>query len=65
MSGMGGRSPPRGGADAAAANQLFLTGSDDEVDHDEQGGAGALDEDQLQKPSKRQKVGQLGTISDC
>ena len=63
VSGMGGRSPPRGGADAAAANQLFLTGSDDEVDHDEQGGAGILDDDELQKPSKRQKVGQSRTVS--
>lgn len=58
VSGMGGRSPPRGGADTAAANQMFLTGSDDEPDRDEQTGAEACDDGQLQKPLKRQKVSQ-------
>ena len=54
---MGGRSPPRGGADASAANQVFLAGSDDEHSDIGQGGADAPDETQLQRPSKRQKVG--------
>lgn len=56
VSGMGGRSPPRGGADVSAANQMFLTGSDDEPEQDTQGGAEVPDDTSLQKPSKRQKV---------
>lgn len=57
VSGMGGRSPPRGGAAVGAANQQFLAESEDEDDNDRQ--QGADDEPEAsQKASKRQKLEQ-------
>ena len=55
MSGMGGRSPPRGGAILGAANQQFLADSDEEAADDRQPDANA-ETDTGQKASKRQKV---------
>lgn len=55
MSGMGGRSPPRGGAAVGAANQQFLAGSDEEADDDRQGGTDAEPQPD-QKASKKRKV---------
>lgn len=55
MSGMGGRSPPRGGAAVGAANQQFLADSDEEAADDRQ--ADANDEAQpSQRASKKRKV---------
>ena len=55
VSGMGGRSPPRGGAAVGAANQQFLAGSDEEADEDRQAGANAEAQPD-QKASKKRKV---------
>ena len=52
---MGGRSPPRGGAAVGAANQQFLTGSDEEADDDREAGANAEPQPD-QKASKKRKV---------
>lgn len=55
MSGMGGRSPPRGGAAAGAANQQFLADTDEEeADDDRQQGATA--DPETKRVAKRQKV---------
>ena len=55
VSGMGGRSPPRGGAAVGAANQLFLTGSDEEADDDREAGTNAEPQAD-QKASRKCKV---------
>lgn len=55
VSGMGGRSPPRGGAAVDAANQQLLVGSDEEAADDRQGGTNA-EADNMQKASKRRKL---------
>ncbi len=55
MSGMGGRSPPRGGAAVDAANQQLLVDSDQEAADDRQAGTNA-EADNSQKASKRRKV---------
>ena len=53
VSGMGGRSPPRGGAAVGAANQQFLADSDEDA---RQGGADAEAQPDP-KASKKRKVG--------
>jgi len=55
VSGMGGRSPPRGGAAVDAANQQLLVDSDQEAADDRQAGTNA-EADNSQKASKRRKV---------
>lgn len=55
VSGMGGRSPPRGGAAVGAANQQFLAGSDEEADNDREAGTNAEPQPN-QKTSKKRKV---------
>ncbi len=55
MSGMGGRSPPRGGAAVDAANQQLLVDSDEEAADDRQAGTNA-EADNTQKATKRRKV---------
>ncbi len=71
VSGMGGRSPPRGGAAAGAANQQFLADSDEEAT-DERDVDANTESDSNQKASKRRKVGTaievivlVSTLNDC
>ena len=55
VSGMGGRSPPRGGAAVSAPNQQFLADSDQEAADDRQADANT-GTDNSQRASKRRKV---------
>ena len=55
VSGMGGRSPPRGGAAVDAANQQLLVDSEEEPADDTQAGANP-EADISQRASKRRKV---------
>ena len=55
VSGMGGRSPPRGGAAAGAAIQQFLADSEEEATDDRQAGATA-EAQAIQTTSKKRKV---------
>ena len=63
VSGMGARSPPRGGAAVGAANQQFLADSDEEAADDRQADANA-EAQPSQKASKKRKVSPKLTNGD-